>query len=242
VPTYLMTHPAVDDRIAYIDSWLAIISKSSAPKAPAKNEDFQRVHIKLVTQYGDEETVLANSRKAVEQRPDDALAHYQYGLILARIGKREEGIRQIQIALEKRAFDPYILNDLGRIYFLDGQYEKSLNILESVRSMTPEDPECLLYLGQAQTELGRLKEASETFYKLVQNRPQYKMGYYFLGQTLGKQDNLADAYYYLGLYYLKDRDYKTAQAQLQRALKLTNDIQRKQEIEKILSTLTSPKT
>ena len=235
IPTYLMTHPAIDDRIAYIDSWLEIMSKTSKPKPAIDSEAFNRVHMKIVAQYSDEKTVLANSTAAVSEHPDDPMARYQYGLILARVGQRDEAIGQLKMALEKRAFDPYILNDLGRIYFLEGHYQQALSILESVNSMIPDDAECLLYMGQTHAELDQLEKASNNFYTLVQKHPGYKQGYYFLGQTLGKQGNLADAHYYLGIYYLKDWDPKNAQIQFKQALKHTTDIERKQEIEKILS-------
>jgi predicted Zn-dependent protease len=241
IPTYLMTHPAIDDRIAYIDSWLDGISKTNKPKPMVDSEAFDRVHLKIITRYSDEKTVLEDSKAAVSERPDDPMAHYQYGLILARIGRRDEAIRHIKIALEKRAFDPYILNDLGRIYFLQGQYQKALSILQSVQTMIPDDAECLLYLGQTQAELNQLDKAADSFHALVRKHPRFKQGYYFLGQTLGKKGNLGDAHYYLGIYYLKDRDYNNARSQFTRALKYTTDIERKQEIEKVLKKLNPKK-
>ncbi len=236
-PTYLSTHPAVEDRLAYIDSWLAAQPKESESPSAAKSKEFERINTLMLTRYGNEDTVLANLEAAVAAQPNDPLAHYRYGLILARIGRRDEAIEQIRIALEKRAFDPYILNDLGRIYFLDGQYQKALPILQSVYSMKPDDPECLLFLGRTQLELEQLNQASDNFYALVKKYPNYKQGYYFLGYSLGKQGKMADAYYYLGLFYLLDRDAKAAAMHLERALKLTSDVDRRKEIEDLLAKL-----
>ena len=235
IPTYLSTHPAVEDRIAYIDSWIAGQGKASGSPSRVKSEEFERVHTLMLTRYGDEDTVLANLRAAVSAHPDDPLAHYRYGLILARIGRRDEAIDQIKIALEKRAFDPYILNDLGRIYYLDGQFQKALPILESVSNMKPNDAECLLFLGRTQMEMGQLKQASDHFYALVKRFPNYKQGYYFLGHSLGKQGIMADAYYYLGLFYLQDRDLKAAIIHLERALKHTDAGDRRKEIQDLLA-------
>jgi predicted Zn-dependent protease len=242
IPTYLMTHPAVEDRIAYIDSQLQTLPKTDGSSAPARNEEFERIHIHLLTRYGNEDNVLASSKTAVEKNPEDPMAHYQYGLILARAGRYEDAVNQIRRALEKRAFDPYILNDLGWIYVLDGQYQKALSVLESVYGQLPDDPQCLQNLGLAQMELGQLKEASDKFYALIEKYPHYKEGYNLLGQCLGKQGNLADAYYYLGTYYLKAGDYKNADVQLRRALKYTQDEDRRQKIEKLLGKMKSIKT
>jgi predicted Zn-dependent protease len=237
VPTYLMTHPAVEDRIAYIDSWLAGQTEKSGPKSKVSNKNFERVHTWVLTRYGDQDTVLANLEAAVSAHPGDPQVHYQYGLILARVGQRDEAIRHIKIALEKHAFDPYILNDLGRIYYLDGQYQKAVSILESVYNIKPDYSDCLIYLGRTQMELGQFKAASSYFHQLTEKHPGYKEGFYLLGQSSGKEGNLADAHYYLGIYFIKKRDRKSAVVHFKRALKHTNDADRRQEIEKILAKL-----
>ncbi|UCG07564.1 MAG: hypothetical protein JSV83_02630, partial [Desulfobacterales bacterium] len=53
---------------------------------------------------------------------------------------------------------------------------------------------------------------------------------------------MADAYYYLGLFYLLDRDAKAAAMHLERALKLTSDVDRRKEIEDLLAKLNKAKS
>jgi len=155
IPTYLMTHPAVDDRISYISSWIETYNRTSKPIPLVNEDDFNRVLTRVETRYGDEQTVLNKLEAAVARNPQDPLAHYRYGLILARVGRRQEAIKQIRIALTKRAFDAYILKDLGWIYFLDGQYPQALKTLESAHSMIPEDPECLFFCGPYPDRVGK---------------------------------------------------------------------------------------
>jgi predicted Zn-dependent protease len=107
--------------------------------------------------------------------------------------------------------------------------------------MKPNDADCLLFLGRTQMELGQLKQASDHFYTLVKRFPNYKQGYYFLGHSLGKQGNMADAYYYLGLFYLRNRDLKAAVIHLERALKQTDDADRRKEIQDLLAKLDQAK-
>ena len=235
IPKYLMTHPAVEDRIAYIASWLDTHNRTSKP-IPLVNQDaFNRVHTWVETRYGDEETVLNKFKDDVARNPQDPLAHHGYGLILARAGKRQEAIEQIRIALTKRAFDPYMLMDLGWIYFLDGQFPQALKTLESAGSMIPDDPECLFYLARTQMALGNLTEASDNLLKLTRQDPDFTQAYYFLGQSLGQQQKLGDAYYYLGVFYLRKRDFKNAQIQFKQALKHPQDDERRKKIDEWLS-------
>jgi predicted Zn-dependent protease len=235
IPTYLMTHPAVEDRIAFISSWLESYNQSSKPIPPVKSEEFSRVHTRSLTRYGNEQIVLNDLESEVKSNPKDPLAHYRYGLILARVGKRQEAIAQMRMALTKRAFDPYILKDLGWIYYLDGQYQQALKTLESACAMIPEDPECQFYIGRTQMELGNLAAASDRLLKLTLQYPQFTQAYYFLGQSLGQQEQLGDAHYYLGVFYLRNRDFKNAMIQLKQALKHSKDDEKRKQIQDWLS-------
>ena len=237
VPTYLMTHPAIDERIAYIDGQLVSTSKSSKMKSQQSSSEFERVLTYLMTRYGDENIVLRNTENAVKDNPDDALARYRYGLILARVGRRPEAIDQLRMVLQKRAFDPYLLRDIGRVYFLDGQFQQALKMLNTARNRIPNDAECSLYLAQTQFELGAFDVSSALLLDVVKKNPYYTQAYYFLGQSLGKQGDLADAHYYLAVFHSRKKDFKTAVLQLRRALRYAKDAEKKAKIEDALKKL-----
>jgi predicted Zn-dependent protease len=231
IPTYLKTHPAVEDRIAFIGSWIESYNATAKPIPLVKQDNFTRVHTRVETRYGDEQTVLSRLEADVARNPGDPLMHYRYGLILARAGKRSEAVSEMRTALTKRAFDPYILKDLGWIYFLDGQFPQALKTLTTACGMIPKDPECAFYLGRTQMESGNLQEATDNFMKLTQQYPNFTQAFYYLGQSLGQQQQLGDAHYYLGVYYLKKRDNKNAAVQLKQALKHVQDADKRKQIE-----------
>lgn len=237
VPTYLMTHPAIDERIAYIDSQLASSHQTIKPKSQASDGEFERVLTFLITRYGDEDLVLRNTETALKDHPTDLLARYRYGLILARIGRYGEAIDQLKKVLEKRAFDPYVIRDLGRVHFLDGKFQQALKMLNTAHNMLPDDSECSLYLAQTQLELGAFDQSSALLLEVVKKNPDYTQAYYFLGQSLGKQGNLADAHYYLAVFHSRKGDVKTATLQLERALKYAKDAETKAKIEAALKKL-----
>jgi predicted Zn-dependent protease len=241
IPTYLMTHPAVEDRISYISSWLETYKSTSKPIPLVNQDDFIRMHIRVETRFGDEQNVLSELKAEVARNSQDPLVHYRYGLILARAGKWQEAIENIRTALTKRAFDAYILKDLGWIYYLDGQLPQALKTLESACGMIPEDPECLFYLGRTQMEQGNLDGSTENLLKAIRQDPQFTPAYFYLGQSMGKQQKLGDAHYYLGVYYLRKRDRQNAKIQLNQALKYTQNPERRKKIEEWLSNLNGKK-
>jgi len=233
IPTYLTTHPASEDRIVYIGSWLETSEKPSGQVFNIDPYDFQTTHMRFVSMHGEESIVLKKFETRIAESPSDSMALYGYGLVLARTGNLKDAEINLKKALEKRAFDSHLLKDLGRIYFLDGRYEEALKTLEASLSIAPDDMECLFFLGRTQTGLGRYGNAENTFEKLIEKDPDYNQALYFLGDAYGRHGRMADAHYYLGLYYKNEGDFKNAEFHLKRALK-TNDPDKKLKIKEIL--------
>ncbi len=233
IPDYLTTHPAVEDRISYIDTWLQqnFIKK----QALSGLHEFKIARSRLLALYGDPQIALNDFELAVSRDPKDPIANYCLGLTMARKGNRREAVVYIQKALEKMALHPVLLKDLGKIYFLDGNYKAAYSILESVTGLMANDPDGLFYFARTQMELKKLKGAVISFEKLIKLSPDYIRAYYFLGNTYGKLENLGEAHYNLGIYYKKKGDQKTARFHLNRALKMINDSAKKKTIEKMLA-------
>ena len=240
MPTYLSTHPGTEDRIIYIDAWLASQTPRktavsvSPPNPPAR---FNKAHTRLLALYGEEETQLRLFGDAVNQAPDNPLNHYGYGLVLARAGRHKEAIAQLKIALHKNALDPDLLKEIGRIYYLDGRFDEALGVLNGAVSLAPNDPDGLFYLARTQMELGQFQEAAAGLEALIKKSRDYTQAFYFLGETYGKLGEIPLAHYNLGLHYLLKGDHKNAVFHLTRASKDIQDPRKKQEIEDILRKL-----
>jgi tetratricopeptide (TPR) repeat protein len=140
----------------------------------------------------------------------------------------------LKTALEKNAFEPYFIRDLGRVYFLDGRYPEALNILQGFKSMAPNNPKRLFYLGRTQMKMGLFNDAAEAFEKLISLYPDYAQTYYFLGVTYGKLKRLNYVHFYLGVYYKMILDYKNAAFHLEKALKTMDDPEKRVKIEVML--------
>lgn len=234
IPVYLSTHPAVEDRISYLSNRIEKSPEASNKKPSSSNNSFKKAHIRLLALYGNKENVLRMFKQDVTNKPKDYMAQYKYALILSESGNRSDAIAHFKKALEENAFDPEVLRDLGKAYFQDGRYPEAQKTLEGAASLAPDDPETLLFLGRIKAETGKLKEARELFLIISEKYPYYKRALYYLGETCGKMDNMADAHYYLGLYYYNKEDIKNARFHLEKSLQKTNDNNRKTEIEEML--------
>ena len=122
IPTYLTTHPAPEDRLSYIATWLEKNKKKLPPKTDSA--EFIKVNTRLVALYSDETVALRKFKSAVTKNPKNSMANYGYGIVLARIGNRKDAAVYIKKALEREAFNSEFLVALGRIYFLPGHRER----------------------------------------------------------------------------------------------------------------------
>jgi len=242
VPAYLTTHPAVEERIGYLGSWVEKNMERSGKKLTYNPDIFKKAHTRLQVMYGNEENTLRMFGQDAANHPDDPVAHYRYGLILSKSGNRADAIDHFKKALEKKAFDPDILRDLGRTYFQDGRYREAQKTFEGAMSLAPDDPETLFFLGRIRMETGNLTEAKDLFLTITEKHPYYSQALYFLGETCGKMGDMADAHYYLGIYYSGKEDMKNARFHLEKAFQETGDQARKIKIEELLKAIKKTET
>ncbi len=234
IPTYLKTHPATEERISYIGSWIERNQEKINALPPIDNTEFIKVRTKINALYGDENLALNAFKNDVEKDPENSLAHYGYGLVLFRTGNLKEAAKQIRIALEKDAFDPNMLRDLGKIYYFNGQYPEAMNVLESALKIGSFDHEGLYYLGRTKVELGMFNEAITAFDEIIAKRPNHAKALYSIGETYYKLENPGEAHYYLGIYYKYKKDIKNTIFHLEKALKTLKNPEKKEKVKEML--------
>lgn len=238
IPSYLTTHPAIESRMAYLDTWIQTRPEPARPVPSRDPTDFRKVRIKLTALYGDAGTARSDFDAQLRRDPNDAMVYYGKGLLLNRDGKKEEAAENLKKALKWRPLDADILRDLGKVYFHMGDYASALRALRGALAFSPKDPEGWFLLGRAQMETGDLEGALNSFKTLTGTAPYYLPGIYYLGETYGKLGDLGEAHYYLGIYYKEKGRFKNAIFHLNRALDLAaKDSERRLEIEQALKEL-----
>ncbi|MGB9499653.1 MAG: M48 family metalloprotease [Dissulfuribacterales bacterium] len=216
IPTYLKTHPATEERIIYLDNLL----ENEHPLPQKQNYEFQRAHTRLIALYGYNDTAMQRFAAVIKKNPENSMANYGYGLLLERNGNPKAAIDYLKTALQHHPQDDTLKVDLGRVFFLAGEYSNSINTLKPI---SDGGPERYIYLGQSQVEVGKYEEASETFNQLLTAYPDNTDALLFLGKTDGKLGKLASAHFNLGKYYAKKNDSKTATFHFKKALDYEKD-------------------
>jgi predicted Zn-dependent protease len=215
-----MTHPASEDRMAMIDTW---VEQHDAPSRGIDAFSFQKMQVRLEALYGNVPTAMQQYQRRISETPDDPLAQYGYGLLRARTGHRDDAVDHLKKAVARRPFDSDMLTDLGRIHYQSGRYQKALDILQSAENLPPFNPERAYYLGQARMQTGDLLRAAWTLENLIAQRPGYTQAYFALGEVYSRMDRPGAAHLYLGMHYRLKGDAKNAIFHLNRAKEATAD-------------------
>ncbi len=233
IPTYMKTHPGSNERIVYLSRFIES-GVESASLRKASNDTFNQVHTRLLALYGDTKKAAIRFNAMAEKEPESFLPDYGMGLLAFRQGNLKEANAYLRKALEKNAFDSYLLADLGRNYFQEGNYQAALKILESAVSMDSQNLESRLLLGQTRMSMGDFLEAQSIFERILVDDPDYAKALKLLGEVFDKQDRPAEAFYYLGLSYLKVNDLRKAVFNLKRAQKEATEENLLDKIEEVL--------
>ena len=236
VPTYMMTHPAVEERIAQIDTWMAT-QQDMARKTKDPSTQFRRMQYRSRALYGDPNSAIAFFKSILAKNPSDDEAVYAQALTLARTGEHAQAVQLLQRVLTRNALDPMVLADLGKVYFLSGRTREALQILKGATSLPDTSPEGWFYLGRTYLELGDHPAAIDSLERLLLVHSDYAQAYYFLGEAYGKMGRRPESHYFLGLFHFKRGDDLTAQHHLLRAQKDIQDPNKLETIKKSLDIL-----
>ncbi len=241
VPSYLQTHPAVEDRMAYLDTWIQTHPQWRQSEKTTKLGDFHKVRTKMIA-LGEDPTTAANFfEAAIRKDPEDPMAYYGKGLLSDRQGNGTDAVNNLRQAIRLRPLDGDILRDFGKVLFHMGEYGEALKVLRGALAFDTGDPEARFLLGRAQMNTNDLEGALHTFQALLDVDPDNFPAMYYLGETYGKLANLAEAHFYLGMYYKEKGPLRNARFHLSRALELSpNSPAREDAIKKAIKDLPKP--
>lgn len=89
IPTYLTTHPAVEERIAYISINMNTERKRDEKQQSKKHSEFEVIQSRLLALYGVEEESMNKFKKILSNNPSDPIANYGYAHVHLRGGDKK---------------------------------------------------------------------------------------------------------------------------------------------------------
>ncbi|WP_300668521.1 M48 family metallopeptidase [Desulfoluna sp.] len=236
IPTYLTTHPALEDRIAYIGNWIEAHKEEIAARRKSIDQaSFLKTKARLTALYTPVALAEDLFTHAMERGAAPLYTEYGLGLLMDRMGKYDKAALHMRKVLERRAFDKDALRGLGRIYFHQGKYKEARQLLEGAMSLDPDDFESNLWLGRLLIEEGAFHEAVNRLVPLATDYGPGALAHYDLGNAFAKLGKVYDSSYHLGFYYRGVGDLRNAVFQLKRAKEMAPNEALRKAAEKILA-------
>jgi len=172
-------------------------AKASANKAIALDNALAEPHTNLASIASDYdwnfEVAGREFRRSIELNPNYATAHHWYGEFLAAMGKKEEGLMEIQKAIEIDPLAPVLYVSSAWINFSLGNSSKALADADRALELDPRFPRALTTKAVIYTELGSeadaLKYAREAI-AASENGIEYRA---WLGHVSGRFGKRQDA-------------------------------------------------
>jgi tetratricopeptide (TPR) repeat protein len=111
--------------------------------------------------------------RAVAVQPDFALAHYNLGNALRRLGRAEAAARAYGEAIRLKPNSPGALVNLGVTLRGLGRHAQALDAYARALAYQPNDPQIHYNTGVALQELGRLEDAARAYRRAVAMQPDH---------------------------------------------------------------------
>jgi adenylate cyclase len=128
------------------------------------------------TQY---DLAVSELQRAIELNPNDANSYRLFGMVMLWSGKLDDAVQALQITLR---FDPnttpgsFML--LGLAYYLKGQYEAAIGVLERGLIRRPDFPGIRIGLAASYAKAGRLEEAKREADAVLRLNPFFEVDSY----------------------------------------------------------------
>lgn len=190
VPTYLSTHPAIEDRIALMEN---LLQAGFRPTGPFKKfEPYRKIQAKAFVEEREPHVVVNHFHSLVDSNPKDADAYYGLGLAYRKMGRLDKSTEAFQSGHSLVSDDRDLLRELGITFFLSGKMDQAIRNLEAVQSLQRdsgdrhEDLLGLYYLGRCYQEKGDFLRALPIFQKIRDSFPEWMDVYHNLGSVYGR--------------------------------------------------------
>ncbi|MCJ7663876.1 MAG: M48 family metalloprotease, partial [Desulfobacterales bacterium] len=233
IPTYLSTHPGIDDRITYLSDTFTSTPKSLVTHPPAAG-DLKKMQIRLFLREKGGTEGINQFSSLLREKPGNVDILYGLGVSYVMVGRTQEAISSLSEALKASPNDALIARELGIAYFEAKEVDKALDTLKDTERTFPHDTTILYYLAQGNQEKGRWDEALSFYQRVLKLEPGRVELYYNLGVVYDKKGFLGLSHENFGLYFKEKGERETALFHFRKALEHTQDWRKKRELEELI--------
>lgn len=218
IPTYLLTHPAPEQRIDYIQDLLQSAGTKPAAKA-ADNFRFARIRYRIMVSTRDSTTLLPILLKKAEGTDEEGkMARYGLALIYQQEGnfaKSRQFFQELQAGYPEQTI---LKTDLGVGYIREGKPAEALKLFNAAHAADPNDAYTIFQLARTLEDTGQTSEAIELYQSMLNLTPTFARLNFHLGRALSATGHADQGSYYNGVSNWLEGNLPAASYHLQKAI------------------------
>ncbi|MBI4777180.1 MAG: M48 family metalloprotease [Deltaproteobacteria bacterium] len=223
IPTYLSTHPGLNDRIVYMENTLSTDKYAiDTQKERATQAAFLSCKVRLIALYEDPKLGV-NLLDELARKEGGALPHYGMGLLLERSRKVQEAMVEYEKAIRLDPSDSEYVTQMGMVCYATGNCARASEYLDRAVSLDPRQSEALLYLGRIALDESRFRDAQALLEKVLNLNPDQNEAYQYLGLAYGRDGKLALAHENYAIYFERTGDTRNALYHYDKALEYSGE-------------------
>jgi predicted Zn-dependent protease len=215
IPSYMTTHPALEERIGYLED---LILARPTPVVKGDTAELRRCQVRLSLAMKSPALLREKWEAELKKNPEDSYRYY--GIALTYQAERQYG--QANSYLDRAASlgisRSVLQGERGINAFAEGRLSEALVLLKQSVEDDPAVARFRLYLARTYKELGQVEEAMRSLERIEQDFPDYAEPYYHLGLIYGGRKEAGLAQYNLGMYYKLTGEHQSAVTHLKQAL------------------------
>ncbi|MCI0602953.1 protein kinase [bacterium] len=181
-PLYAMAYAGLADCYAMIGSYDLVEPRDAYARARAAaeqaldiDEQLAEAHNSLAhisMYYWDWPKAEREFKRAIDLKPNYAIAHQWYANYLAITGRTKEAIDEARLALELDPLSLSVTVVLGRQYYIARQFDSALNFFQKALEVDPQYGPAYAALGQVYVQMRRYDQGIAAIQKSIQLSPQ----------------------------------------------------------------------
>ncbi|MFA4917065.1 MAG: tetratricopeptide repeat protein, partial [Syntrophales bacterium] len=239
VPSYFLTHPGTDERIAYLDGLLQTVYTQRGKESIIGK--FKRIQTILLIGDKNLNANLKHFQNELEKNPNSVDDLYGLAAIQEKLGLIPESLKNFHQALKISPDDEDILRDLGITYFKIGRTAEAVSFLKQALNINDADVNTLLYLGRSYEAQEDYATALSLYRKLEEKNIDDTDIYYNIAMAYGKTNNPGASHFNFGIYFKKKNKRESALFHFKEALKyFPGDSQKAKDIKEEMESLKEP--
>ena len=233
IPTYLSTHPAIQDRI---QSMSVRIQSMPANVRNRKDDDakFKRIQTLIRARFSDSEQAMAAFNKQIQEKgPTRCLAMMGQGIVHSRNNRINDAGLAFDQALSCAPKEPLIAREAGIFHYQRGLRDRAITLLSQALQRNPDDHVARFYYARLQADSGNFQAAQENYKRILIALPDDSEVHFFYAQAFGKNKQMFKAYLHMGYSSLYANDKKKTQQNYERAKNAAKTPQEETELNRL---------